>query len=230
MQDLQRKHTHSLRNEVTLVWGSLRLAPIIITHYSAKNCLSLQKPSGLGMSENMYLWAVTVYNIGFVLLALVTGIVLAFAPFLHVFSVALLLYLSGSLLYAISTNGAMIIVSQFLAGAYNGILLTASLAYISSREFNFQDAYILKVTKGGKANSVGKKLQHHPRVKETTFSLLSFAVTAAYLVGPGMQVLVLSSELVEVVCTVEYVSSAHHVSSAHPPLHAKVTAQGPKAV
>ena len=30
--------------------------------------------------------------------------------------------------------------------------------------------------------------------------------------------------------TVEYVSTTHHVSSAHPPLHAKVTAQGPKAV
>ena len=30
--------------------------------------------------------------------------------------------------------------------------------------------------------------------------------------------------------TVEYISSAHHVSSTHPPLHAKVTAQGPKAV
>ena len=32
------------------------------------------------------------------------------------------------------------------------------------------------------------------------------------------------------VCTVVYVSSAHHVSSAHPPLRAKVTAQGPRAV
>ena len=32
------------------------------------------------------------------------------------------------------------------------------------------------------------------------------------------------------VSTVVYVSSAHHLSSAHPPLHAEVTAQGPKAV
>ena len=139
------------------------------------------------MSENMYLWAVTVYNVGFVLLAVATGVLLKFVPFLHVLSAALLLNLFGSLLYAISTNGAMIIVSRFLAGTYNGIILTASFAYISSREFDFQDAYILKVTKEGKANSVRKKLQHHPRVKETTFSLLSFAVTTSYLVGPGMQ-------------------------------------------
>ena len=161
---------------------------ILTTHYSAKKLcllLCLQNPSGLGMSETMYSWSVIVYNIGYVILAAVTGVVLKFVPFLHVLSTSLLINLFGSLLYAISTNGGTVIVSRFLAGAYNGIILTASFSYISSREFDFQDAYFLKVTKEGKASSVRKKLQHHPRVKETTFSLLSFAITTSYLVGPG---------------------------------------------
>ena len=150
-------------------------------HYS----ISLQIPTGLGMPESVYFSAQLAYDIAYVIFAISTGFILKFLPFLHTFVIALILNLFGSLLYAVTVNSAMIIAAQFLAGAYNGIVQAASFAYISSREQDYQAAFAQKMVAKGEAEP-DTRVQHHPRVKETAFSLLAFSVTVSYLVGPGI--------------------------------------------
>ena len=160
-------------------------------HYS----ISLQIPTGLGMPESVYFSAQLAYDIAYVIFAISTGFILKFLPFLHTFVIALILNLFGSLLYAVTINSAMIIAAQFLAGAYNGIVQAASFAYISSREQDYQAAFAQKMVAKGEAEP-DTRVQHHPRVKETAFSLLAFSVTVSYLVGPGTQCLVYDTCLI----------------------------------
>ena len=160
-------------------------------HYS----ISLQIPTGLGMPESVYFSAQLAYDIAYVIFAISTGFILKFLPFLHTFVIALILNLFGSLLYAVTVNSAMIIAAQFLAGAYNGIVQAASFAYISSREQDYQAAFAQKMVAKGEAEP-DTRVQHHPRVKETAFSLLAFSVTVSYLVGPGTQCLVYNTCLI----------------------------------
>ena len=151
--------------------------------------ISLQFPTGLGMPEIVYFSAEVAYDIAYVIFAISTGFILKFLPFLHTFVFALILNLFGSLLYAVTVNSGMIVAAQFLAGAYNGIVMTASFAYISSREHDYQVAFAQKMIAKGEVKP-DTRVQHHPRVKETAFSLLAFSVTVSYLVGPGTQCLV----------------------------------------
>ena len=147
------------------------------------------------MPESVYLSTRLAYDIGYVIFAISTGVILKFLPFLHTFVIALVLDLFGSLLYAVTINSAMIIAAQFFAGAYNGIIQAASFAYISSREQDYQVAFAQKMVAKGEAEP-DTRVQHHPRVKETAFSLLAFSVTVSYLIGPGTQCLVYDTCLI----------------------------------
>ncbi len=109
----------------------------------------VQIEPGLGLSESLYSWSITTINIGACVGALFAGFILKVLPYWLVTFGALLLHTVGYLLYALATNGWMMMLSCFMTGAFVGAEFTFSPAYFSES----YDEYISALTEAGmKAN------------------------------------------------------------------------------
>ena len=87
----------------------------------------------------------------------------------------------SSLLYAIASNGWMMIVSELLSGAYGGIVETVAFAYIDARAASYERAYASKQQYNLRDNERLKK----SRIKQKAYAVITFTETISYLAGPG---------------------------------------------
>ena len=132
--------------------------------------------AGLGMSEQFYSWAISVFNIGAVIGALLNGILSKFLPYWYLVLSSLIMHTLGYVLYAIATSGWHIILSKFLSGLFVGAESTLGFAYISESNADYQAAII----------ELGEDDKKATRVKHTLFALQSLGSNIGYILGPGM--------------------------------------------
>ena len=92
---------------------------------------NLQIEPGLGLSEMFYSWSITAISIGQFVGALLAGFFVKVLPYWPVTFGALLLHTTGYLLYALATEGWMIILARLLSGAFIGAEFTLAPAYFS---------------------------------------------------------------------------------------------------
>ena len=143
-------------------------------------CVSLQILPGLGKSEFFYSWMITVYSIGEVILAPVAGYSAKWIPYWYLLLVGIISHTFGYLLYSVATNGWVMLLARFLAGAYSGIIETVGYAYISEKEADYLTSYAKKKS----VYHVNKRIKA-PKVKEKTYAFLTVTITVSYLAGPG---------------------------------------------
>ena len=127
---------------------------------------------GFGLDETFYAWAVSVFNIGELLFALIFAVALKYfrAKSLSVFG--LLCIIIGSVIYGSASAGWMVIVGRFLQGAFLG-----------------GQATIMRIYFGETSNTAIALKGEDPlksQIKNTNFVITFGLATTAISAGPGM--------------------------------------------
>ena len=135
----------------------------------------MQLEPGLGESEAFYSWLITVFNIGAVVGALSTGMLLRCLPYWHMILTSLVLHSLGYIFYAVATAGWLIMLSKLMSGIYIGAQMTLALAYFGESNINYRSA----IKQLGRDEKKAIKMKHH------LFALQSVGVNVGYIFGPG---------------------------------------------
>lgn len=143
--------------------------------FTVTSCIHQIEP-GLGESEAFYSLVVMVFNFGGLVGALSAGFLIKFLPYWHLLFSGLLLHTFGYILYAVSTQGWLIVISKLLSGVFIGMEMTIVLAYFAEKSVIYQAN--LKATK--KDNE-----KKSPELRGKLFALNNIAVNIGYLLGPG---------------------------------------------
>ncbi len=140
-----------------------------------------QIPAGLGLSEEFYSWIITIFNCGALIGAVGTGILIKLFPFWHMIMSTLICHTAGYILYALSYDKSIIIISKLLSGVFIGGEMTLSLSYfaISAEEYN----KLLKEM----------DLDTRPNMARALFAWHNIGVGIGYIIGPGLQHLPLNT-------------------------------------
>ena len=133
----------------------------------------MQIPAGLGLSEEFYSWIITIFNFGALIGAIGTGIGVKVIPFWYMIMTILVCHTAGYILYALSYEKSIIIISKFLSGIFIGGEMTLSLSYfaISAEEYN----------------KILKELENKtkPNIAQALFAWHNIGVGIGYILGPG---------------------------------------------
>ena len=105
--------------------------------FTVTSCTHQIEP-GLGESEAFYSLVVMVFNFGGLVGALSAGFLIKFLPYWYLLFASLLLHTFGYILYAVSTQGWLIVISKLLSGVFVGMEMTIILAYFAQKSVIYQ--------------------------------------------------------------------------------------------
>lgn len=126
-----------------------------------------------------YAWMITVYSLGEVILAPVSGYATRWIPYWYILLAGIGVHIIGYVLYSVTQTFWMMVLARLLTGAYAGVIETIGYAYIGERAVEYESAIARKKMLSG------KKLSKATRIKEKAYALLTLSVTLSYLAGPG---------------------------------------------
>ena len=147
---------------------------------SIYSCIDQQIIPGLGGSEMFYAWMITVYSLGEVILAPISGYATRWIPYWYILLAGIVLHIIGYVFYSVAQLLWMMIIARLLTGAYAGIIETVSYAYIGERTVEYEGASARQ-----QKLLLGKKKIEPTRIKEKAYALLTLSITVSYLAGPG---------------------------------------------
>ena len=130
---------------------------------------------GLGQSESIYSWAVTMYSTGELAGALVAGQLIKYVPYRHAILWACGALIFGSLFYGIAVTGWMVLVGRLLIGIHAGLGIVLVTSYIGETTTELSakmDAKQLRKKKG-------------KTLKDKLFVWYSVSMNVAYPVALG---------------------------------------------
>ena len=131
---------------------------------------------GLQQSETFYSWTSTAFFVSFTITGILAGFLSNWIPYWYLFLSSILMHIIGYLLYALATNGWMMILARALSGISMGAVVTLSFTYygVSFEEY-VEDMKILKRYEEKRAS----------RVKGYVFSLFAVGNALGSIVGAG---------------------------------------------
>ena len=127
-----------------------------------------------------YAWLITVYSLGEVVLAPISGYATRWIPYWYILLGGIFVHIVGYVLYSLSQTLWMMFLARLLTGAYAGIIETISYAYIGERASEYESA-----AARCQKLATGKKNIKSTRIKEKAYALLTLFITLSYLSGPG---------------------------------------------
>ncbi len=107
---------------------------------------------------------------------MVSGLLIRWFPYWHLLAISLLSHITGFLLYALTYQPALILVSKFLSGYYIGAQWSLSIGYTAKS----CEEYV-SVVKGA-WQSIEYDIEH---VKRYVLSTHAVGVAIGFVVGPG---------------------------------------------
>ena len=116
------------------------------------------------------------FNFGGLVGALSAGFLIKFLPYWHLLLSGLILHTFGYILYAVSTQGWLVVVSKLFSGVFIGMEMTIALAYLAEKSIIYQAA-LKEKERDHEKNS--------PELRGKLFALDHVAVNIGYLLGPG---------------------------------------------
>ena len=134
----------------------------------------MQLESGLGLSEPLYALSITLYFLGEFIGALATGLLLQIVPHWYIALTGLLLHTLGYVMYAVTTEGWMLMLSKMLSGSFLGVILTQVPTYFSLTN----DVYV----------AAQKELNQdvkNTQVKDILLAFFAFILALGFLIGIG---------------------------------------------
>ena len=87
-----------------------------------------------------YAWMITVYSLGEVILAPISGYATRWIPYWYILFLGIAIHTIGYVLYSVAETLWIMILARLLTGAYAGIIETISFAYIGEREAEYEGA------------------------------------------------------------------------------------------
>jgi len=135
---------------------------------------------GLGLSETFYAWTIAAFSIGEFVGALSAGILTNIIPFWHNVLISILAHTFGYLLYALATEGWMMIISRLLTGIFVGMQSVTAFTY-----FGVSYEKYLQALGEGRKEEERKTI----RVKDTLFALFALSSNMGHLIGPGWYII-----------------------------------------
>ena len=130
---------------------------------------------GLGLSESFYSWSITAINIGKLVGALLSGFLVKILPFWPVTFGALFLHTTGYLLYALATEGWMMIIARLMTGAFLGAEFTLAPAYFGKT----YDKYLTAL------KDLGEKENSRFKAKDTLNAVHAISLAIGTAIGIG---------------------------------------------
>ena len=127
-----------------------------------------------------YAWMITVYSLGEVILAPISGYATRWVPYWYILLAGIIVHIIGYVFYSVAQTLWVMIVARVLTGAYAGIIETISYAYIGERAVEYEGASARQ-----QRVLLGKKKIESTRIKEKAYALLTLSITISYLAGPG---------------------------------------------
>lgn len=106
-------------------------------------------------------------------------------PYWHLILLILVLHTFGYVLYAISSEGWIIMVSKFLCGTYIGGEMTLALSYFAESSVEY-DRILLQL---GNTNNVDRT------IRRKLFAWHNVGVCIGYILGPGILILISTQNL-----------------------------------
>jgi len=125
------------------------------------------------LSEEFYSWIITIFNFGALIGAIGTGILIKVFPFWYIIMATLICHIAGYILYALSYEKSIIILSKLLSGVFIGGEMTLSLSYFALSAENY--------------NKLLKELRQKqkPDIARGLFGWHNIGVGVGYIIGPG---------------------------------------------
>lgn len=137
----------------------------------------MQYEAGLGETESLYAWSISINNIGGFLGAILGGVVSHTIPYWYAFFISLLFHIVGFLLYGLAKYGWMIILARLFTGVFTGLQRALAFAYFG---VSYQH-YIETLKTAGK-----KESDRLCRIKDVLFTLFTVSSSIGLLLGAGV--------------------------------------------
>lgn len=122
-----------------------------------------------------YSWVIALFNIGALIGAVGTGLLIKYIPYWHLILLTLLTHTVGYILYALSEKGWIIMISKILSGIYIGGEMTLALSYFAETSTEYENIAI----------NLGKKSKHGA-IRRKLFAWHNVGVGIGYIIGPGI--------------------------------------------
>jgi len=132
---------------------------------------------GLGQSESFYAWLIAVFNFGSVFGAAAGGFLVKFLPYWYLFAASLVAHTTGYVLYAVTYQGWLIMLSKFLSGLFLGIQWALSISYTARSSHEYVS--LIEERNGPTYEGSVEK------IKRYVFSSHTAGVGIGFIVGPG---------------------------------------------
>ena len=117
----------------------------------------------------------TALSAGEFLGALSAGFLIKTLSYSYSILLSIMLHIAGYLVYALTVNGWMMMLSRVLAGMFIGLEDTLAFAYFGESYEEWKNLMA----------ETGKEKKQRVRVKDTLFALFTITTNVAYLFGPG---------------------------------------------
>ena len=134
----------------------------------------MQFEPGLGESAVFYSWVISVSNIGGFLGGILGMLCTTMVPYWFSFMMSLASHTFGFLLYAIVTQGWMLIIGRLLAGIFCGLHRSLTFSY-------FAVTYEYYISENPDWDS-----KKYCRIKDLLFALYTVSTSLGYLIGAGI--------------------------------------------
>lgn len=128
---------------------------------------------GLGQTEVFYSVLISLFNIGALVGAVVSGFLIKFIPYWYLIMFSLLAHTIGYIMYAVTYIDWLIMISKFLSGLYIGAELTLALSYFAESSIEYND---IKSDSNQKGSS---------KLRNMLFAFHNLGINIGYIVGPG---------------------------------------------
>ena len=149
------------------------MCPVIYSTVSS----SFQYEPGFGLSELMYASGFTLFNVGELVGALVTGLLIQFVPYSYISFIGLVIHILSYVLYAVSTQGWMLLLSRPFSGLFVGSNLALAPTYFSDTH----ELYLAALRKHGEEPENKKGVQ----IKDILYAFHALVMAGGFLLGTG---------------------------------------------
>ena len=132
---------------------------------------------GLGESELFYSLLVSGFNLGSVIGGIANGLLSKCVPQWYLWMFMLLAHTSGYIIYALASDGWLIMLSKIMSGYFLGADLTLGFSYLSVTSVQY-----IKVQEE-RGIKVDEKSAF--KLRNTLFAMNGIAFSIGYFIGPG---------------------------------------------
>ena len=124
-----------------------------------------------------YSWLIAVFNFGSVFGAILSGFLVKCLPYWYLYVIGLVAHISGFLIYVLTYEGWLILISKFLSGYFLGVQWSLGISYVAKSS----EEYVAVLQARGKRVDDGSV----ERVKRFVFSSQTVGTGIGFIVGPG---------------------------------------------